>query len=70
LFHRCPKISLEASQRQPKLATGCWYYIKFLLWFVLIPVLTLIALIRTLYKVFKTFFFQPLHFEYKNMDRR
>ncbi len=70
LFHRCPKITLDVSQRQPKLATGCWYYTKFVLWFILIPFLTVAALVRALYKVFAIFCFQPVHFEYKNMDRR
>lgn len=69
LFHRCPKISLLSSQKQPKLATGCWYYTKFIIWFILIPILTLVAIVRSLFKIFQTFMFQPVHFEYSNMDR-
>jgi hypothetical protein len=69
LFHRCPKISLLSSQKTPKLAGGCWYYTKFILWFILIPILTLIAIVRSLFKVFQTFMFQPVHFEFSNMNR-
>jgi len=71
LFHRCPKITAIAGQTHPKakLTQGCWYYFKFVLWFLLIPILTLLAVITMVFNVFSTFVFQPIHFQYRNMDR-
>ncbi len=65
LFHRCPKVSTENTNK----TGGCWYYFKFILWFILIPLLTLITVIVFIFQVFTTFLFQPLHFEYANMNR-
>ncbi len=65
LFHRCPK----SAQSKAKLTQGCFYYFKFIVWFILIPLLTFLALITMVFGGFCTFVFQPIHFEFKNMDR-
>ena len=65
LFHRCPK----SAQSRAKLTKGCFYYFKFIIWFALLPLLTFFALICMVFGGFKTFVFQPIHFEFSNMNR-
>lgn len=70
LFHRCPKLTpLNNTISKPKTG-GCWYFFKFVLWFLLIPLLTFIVVVISIFNVFKTFMFTPLHFEYSNMNRQ
>lgn len=61
-----PPLSLLHKKKK---TSECDYYSKFVLWFLVIPLLALFTAIRSIYGGFKAFAFQPLHFEYSNMDR-
>lgn len=66
LSHSCPK----RSSQEPKPTGGCWYHFKFFLWLILMPVLTILAVMSSIYGAFKTFIYQPIHFEFSNMNRK